>query len=169
MRFAAKTHAADGRPLTYEGRCVFASGVRVRQCPWKDAPLISNGFNEPPANMMKPSDMITVEDMDDDAVPEAGDSRENNCVVGDGQRSAGGTNIDCEETGEGDEGEGGNVGGRRRRARQKERKMMNIKRLRGQMGNREALGREALVGMLEGAVVAMLGPSSHCQGCLLDP
>eukprot|EP00959_Pyramimonas_sp_CCMP1952_P468891 9493998-Pyramimonas_sp.AAC.3 len=88
------------------------------------------GFNEPPATMLKPTDMITIEDMDDHAVPEAGGDRDQ-CAVGDAQRSAGGTNTDYEEAGEGDEDEGGNVGGRRRRARQKERNMMNSKRLRG--------------------------------------
>ena len=170
LRFATKTHAADGRPLTYEGRCAFASGVKVRQSPWKDSPLISLGFNEPPANLMKPTDMITIEDMDDDAVPQVGDNRENQCAVGEGQKSAGGTNTDYEETGEGDEDEGGKVGGRRRRARQQEeRKMMNIKRLRGQRGTGRRWGEKRSWAGSRGAFAAMLGPSSHCQGCLLGP
>ena len=48
--------------------------MRVDNCPWKDTPLVTRGCTDP-VPMLKSSEMLVVEDLDEEALPTAGDSQ----------------------------------------------------------------------------------------------
>ena len=79
------------RPLSNDGRFIFQSNVRVDNCPWKESPLMSRGVTDP-VPMLKSSDMLVMEDMDDEALPVAGDSQMGgHSTIPDGHRRSRGT------------------------------------------------------------------------------
>ena len=70
LQFAEKLDLRDARPLNYGGRVVIGPSTKLDEFIWKNSALVRKGRTET-AKMLPPHDMVTVENVGADALPQS--------------------------------------------------------------------------------------------------